>query len=158
MRVLGVDYGQRRIGLAVSDPTGLLARPLRVLQRPGGDERTAAASVVQVVSELEADGEPIAALVVGWPRRLDGSPNEQTPLVEAFAAALRQASRRPVHLQDERLTSHEADQRLALRERDWRRRKAQLDAAAAAIVLQDYLDQQPLPPALASDDPDACAG
>lgn len=155
MRVLGVDYGARRIGLAISDPSGVLARPLRVVPHPPGGPRDAAAAVMQIVTELERDGEPIAALVVGWPRRLDGSPNEQTPKAEALAAALREAGSRPVHLQDERLSSHEADERLAARERDWRRRKAQLDAAAAAIILQDFLDRQSQHTPVA--DPHACA-
>jgi putative Holliday junction resolvase len=62
--------------------------------------------------------------------------------VEAFARALEQRVGIPVILQDERLSSHEADSRLAERERNWRRRKPKLDAAAAAIVLQDYLDHR----------------
>ena len=91
-------------------------------------------------SAAEEDG--LASLVVGLPRRLDGSPNDMTPRVEAFAAALRARTALPVVLQDERLTSREAESRLALREKDWRVRKKQLDAAAAAIILQDYLDEQ----------------
>ncbi len=66
----------------------------------------------------------------------------QAQQVRAFAAKLGSRSGRPVDLQDERLTSREAEQRLALRERDWRKRKRRLDAAAAAIVLQDWLDEQ----------------
>ena len=78
--------------------------------------------------------------MVGWPRRLDGSPTDQTKLVETFARALEAQIAVPVVLQDERLSSHEAESRLAARETDWRKRKAKLDAAAAAIILQDYLD------------------
>jgi len=62
--------------------------------------------------------------------------------VEAFAAALQSRTGMPVVLQDERLTSREAESRLALRDKDWRSRKERLDAAAAAIILQDYLDQR----------------
>jgi putative Holliday junction resolvase len=65
-----------------------------------------------------------------------------TPRVQAFAAALHSRIGLPVVLQDERLTSREAESRLALREKDWRARKKQIDAAAAAIILQDYLDEQ----------------
>jgi putative Holliday junction resolvase len=82
-------------------------------------------------------------VVVGRPCRLDGTPNEQTARVDAFVSALRRHIDLPVVLQDERLSSVEAESRLALREKDWRRRKARLDAAAAAVILQDYLDSRP---------------
>jgi hypothetical protein len=71
---------------------------------------------------------------------LDGTPTEMTPRVEQFARALGAKTSLPVTLQDERLSSREAESRLALRDKDWRSRKAKLDAAAAAIILQDYLD------------------
>jgi putative Holliday junction resolvase len=99
--------------------------------------------VAREVTRLAAEDDGLAAVVVGWPRRLDGSANEQTPIVEAFARALGAAVPVPVVLQDERLTSREAEARLAVRERDWRQRKKILDAAAAAVVLQDYLDARP---------------
>jgi putative Holliday junction resolvase len=91
---------------------------------------------------LLSDEDGLAAIVVGWPRRLDGSPTHLTAAVEAFARALEQRITIPVILQDERLSSHEAESRLAAREPDWRRRKQKVDAAAAAIVLQDYLDHR----------------
>ena len=82
-------------------------------------------------------------MVVGLPRRLDGTPNDQTPVVLAFVEALQGARRRSRStLQDERLSSVEAESRLALRDRDWRSRKKKLDAAAAAVILQDYLDSR----------------
>jgi len=155
VRVLGIDFGLRRIGLAVSDATGTLARPLRTIARPPGDpDAHAIAAVLEAISELDAAGDTVDAVVVGLPRRLDGRPNDQTPLVEAFVARLRQAASLPVHLQDERLTSHEADSRLAAGERDWRKRKARLDAAAAAVILQDYLDAHTPIPAWHPDDSD----
>lgn len=140
MRVLGIDYGGRRIGLALSDASGTLASPLRVFERPRSEPETVRL-LGQEIARLVADDDGLATVVVGWPRRLDGTANAQTPLVEAFARALGQAVTVPVVLQDERLSSHEADARLALTERDWRKRKQLLDAAAAAIVLQDYLDE-----------------
>jgi len=140
-RVAGLDVGERRIGVAVSDATRTLARPVGVLQI-SGLERDAVDRAVAEVARLAAEDDGLASLVVGLPRRLDGSPNDMTPRVEAFAAALRTRTALPVVLQDERLTSHEAESRLALREKDWRARKKQLDAAAAAIILQDYLDEQ----------------
>jgi putative Holliday junction resolvase len=92
------------------------------------------------VKRLASDEDGLGAIVVGLPRRLDGSPNKMTTRVETFADSLGRRVGLPVALQDERLSSQEADSRLALSERDWRARKARLDAAAAAIILQDYLD------------------
>ena len=142
VRALGIDYGLRRIGLALSDASGTLASPLSVLIRPKS-ERETLRIVSTEVARLAAEDDGLATVVVGWPRRLDGSPNDQTPIVEAFARALGRAVTIPVVLQDERLTSHEADERLATSERDWKKRKAKLDAAAAAILLQDFLDARP---------------
>ena len=139
MRVLGIDYGLRRIGLALSDATGTLASPWRMVQRPASEAETLE-QMVQQIEHLIAGDDGLAAVVVGWPRRLDGSPTDHTPLVEAFARGLEQRVSVPVVLQDERLSSHEAESRLSARERDWRKRKQKLDAAAAAVVLQDYLD------------------
>lgn len=139
VRVLGIDYGARRIGLALSDATATLASPWRLVVRPPSEAETLRLMIEQI-EHLIADDDGLSAVVVGWPRRLDGNPTDQTPLVEAFARALKDRLAIPVVLQDERLSSREAESRLALRERDWRRRKAKLDAAAAAVVLQDYLD------------------
>jgi putative Holliday junction resolvase len=141
VRVLGIDYGAKRIGLALSDPTGTLASPWRLIERP----QSAAATLQLMVTEIErltAEDDGLAAIVVGWPRRLDGGPTHHTAHVEAFKRALEQRVTVPVILQDERLSSHEAESRLAAREHDWRRRKSKLDAAAAAVVLQDYLDNR----------------
>jgi putative Holliday junction resolvase len=140
-RVAGLDVGERRIGVAVSDVTGTLARPVGVLHTSGlhGD---ALERAVTELARLAAEEDGLASLVVGLPRRLDGSPNDMTSRVQAFAAAIGARLSVPVILQDERLTSREAESRLALREKDWRARKKQIDAAAAAIILQDYLDEQ----------------
>jgi len=140
--VLGIDYGARRIGLALSDATATLASPWRLLQRPPSEAATLRV-MVDEIRTLAGEDDGLEAVVVGWPRRLDGSPTDQTPLVEAFANALRSHIDMPVILQDERLSSHEAESRLARRESDWRKRKAMIDAAAAAIILQDYLDSRP---------------
>jgi putative Holliday junction resolvase len=137
-RVLGVDLGRRRVGLAVSDPTGMLARPFATLT-----VRSAADALDQVAAHVErlaAEDDGLSAVVVGVPSRLDGSPTDQTASTTAFVEALKSRIALPVVTGDERLTSHEAEGRLALSERDWRRRKAKLDAAAAAVILQDYLD------------------
>jgi putative Holliday junction resolvase len=141
VRVLGIDYGARRIGLALSDATGTLASPWRLVERPNSDAATLSL-IEKAIEELQRDEDGLGAIVVGWPRRLDGSPTDQTPRVEAFAQALGVRVNLPIVLQDERLSSHEAESRLAALEPDWRRRKKRLDAAAAAVVLQDYLDHR----------------
>jgi putative Holliday junction resolvase len=140
-RVAALDVGERRIGVAVSDLTRTLARPVGVVQTSGLDGDAVERAVAEL-ARLAAEEDGLASLVVGLPRRLDGSPSDMTPRVQAFAVALGVRMALPVILQDERLTSREAESRLALREKDWRARKKRLDAAAAAIILQDYLDEQ----------------
>ena len=139
MRVLGLDYGGARIGVAVSDPTGTLARPLTTIPagRPDIIER-----VASLVRELAREEAGLAAIVVGLPCRLDGTPHEMTSRVRAFVEALAGRVAIPVVCQDERLSSREAESRLAERHRTWQRRKERLDAAAAAVILQDFLDER----------------
>jgi putative Holliday junction resolvase len=140
MRLLGIDVGRRRVGLAISDPSGTLARPLTTLTITSPAD--AVDRVVAEVTRLVAEDDGLAGIVVGMPSRLDGSPGTETPGVAAFMAALGARVPVPIVGGDERLTSVEAESRLAVAERDWRRRKKKLDAAAAAIILQDYLDGQ----------------
>jgi putative holliday junction resolvase len=153
MRIVGLDVGEKRIGVAVSDATATLARPVGVLQAAGLDAQ-ALRQAVEEIRRLAAEDDSVSTIVVGLPRRLDGSPNDLTPRVQAFAAQLGNLTQLPVILQDERLTSREAESRLAVREKDWRARKKQIDAAAAAIILQDYLDTRPGRPLLVAEDPE----
>jgi putative Holliday junction resolvase len=148
VRVLGIDYGARRVGLAISDASGTLARPLATLDRSrlATDARVVDAVLAQI-EDLARDDDPVSAIVVGLPRRLDGSASDQTPRVEAFIQLLTVKAGVPVLAQDERLSSREAESRLALKEKDWRRRKEKLDAAAAAVILQDFLDTRRPPDA-----------
>lgn len=151
MRALGVDFGERRIGLALSDPTGTLASPWRTMSRSGGDDAVVSV-LAREIAILQQEPDGLSVVVVGLPARLDGTPSELTERVTRLAHRLRGCVVVPVVLQDERLSSHEAESRLALRERDWRRRKARLDAASAAVILQDYLDHtQPAVPVEPSD-------
>jgi putative Holliday junction resolvase len=140
MRWLGVDYGRRRIGLARSDASGTIAGPWQSIAAADTPARSAERVAAIIAASLADPDDAIGAVVVGLPKRLNGEDTDVTADVRTFAAALEAASGRQVALEDERLTSVEAESRLAVRERDWRRRKAQLDAAAAAIVLQDHLD------------------
>jgi len=137
-RTVGLDVGDRRIGVAISDVTATLARPLATIRIARGD---AAAPVVSAaLQRLAAEEDGLAEIVVGLPLALDGRATGQTARVRAFADELGRLTGRPIVFQDERLTSREAESRLAREERDWRKRKARLDAAAAAVILQDYLD------------------
>jgi putative holliday junction resolvase len=139
-RVLGIDVGERRVGLAISDPSGTLARPLETLTVAGSV--SAVDRVVEAIARLSAQEDGLRAIVVGLPARLDGSPTSQTPHVVAFIDALKARTSLTVATEGEQLSSREAESRLAVRERDWRRRKEKLDAAAAAVILQDYLDRE----------------
>ena len=140
MRVLGIDLGERRIGVAISDASATLARPLRTLERDRSDAE-AAGALLALIDELNTEDE-VGCLVIGLPTRLDGSASDQTARVHKLAGLLAARTAIPIVMQDERLSSHEAEGRLSTLERDWRKRKAKLDAAAAAVILQDYLDQQ----------------
>jgi putative Holliday junction resolvase len=142
MRVLGIDYGQRRIGLALSDPSGLLARPWKTIARDGTSQQVAAA-LASEIETLQQEEDGLVAVVMGLPRHLSGDPHEQTRAVEVLVDHMRRIVAVPIVLQDERLTSREAEQVLASRERDWRKRKPLLDAMSAAVILQDYLDALP---------------
>src|SRR5580692_1966062 len=123
MRVLGIDVGQRRIGLAISDASRTLARPLATLTVGDHD---AVDRVAGEIERLAGEEDGLAAVVVGMPLRLDGTPDEQTPRVAAFVQALRGRTSIPIVGEGERLSSQEADSRLAFQERDWRKRKARL--------------------------------
>jgi putative pre-16S rRNA nuclease len=139
MRVLAIDPGARRVGLAISDRSRTLARPLKTIAIAGVDD--AVDRIARVVDELAAEEDGLDTIVVGLPARLDGSPTVSTADVRTFITRLTARTKRPIVTTDERLTSREAESRLAVRERDWKKRKEKLDAAAAAIILQDYLDR-----------------
>ena len=153
MRIVGLDVGERRIGVAISDATATLARPVGVLRSTALDAE-ALEQAAREVGRLAGEEDGVSAIVIGLPRRLDGTPNDMTPRVELFARELGALTHLPVVMQDERLTSREAESRLAHRERDWRVRKRTLDAAAAAVILQDYLDTRPGRPVPVSEDPE----
>jgi putative pre-16S rRNA nuclease len=139
VRALGIDYGERRIGLALSDATGLLASPWKKIDNDA-NVGAAAQRLALEIAALVAEPDGLDAIVVGLPRRLSGEDNDQTPRVRKLVELLSRETALPIALQDERLTSREADEWLAAREHDWRKRKQQVDAVAAALILQDYLD------------------
>ena len=116
-----------------SERLGQLKRQLcRPLDRPTSGTAASAEA---------GEDEGIGMIVVGMPSSLDGLPTPQTATVVAFIAQLTLRTRLPIATEDERLTSREAESRLAVREKDWRKRKARVDAVAASIFLQDFLDR-----------------
>jgi putative Holliday junction resolvase len=141
--MLGVDVGAKRLGLALSDASGRLARPWQTI--PAGPTPRASADAVAALirrhsDELTGETAGLGRIVVGFPRRLNGDETDQSTICREFAAALGTVTGLDVRLQDERLSSREAEALLARDERDWRERKKKIDAVAAAIILQDYLD------------------
>ncbi len=141
VRMVGVDFGAKRIGLSLSDPTAMLARPWQVVVA-AASPAASAERVTALLAPLFDDDDGVDGIVVGLPRRLDGRDNDQTAPARVFADALQRLTSKPVHLQDERLSSREAESQLAEREPDWRKRKKTIDAVAAAIILQDFLDER----------------
>jgi putative Holliday junction resolvase len=138
-RVVAIDVGTRRIGLAISDASCTLARPLETIAV--SSDADAVERVARRIGELADEDGGVATIVVGMPSRLDGTPSPQTAHVTAFINRLKARTTLAITTEGESLSSREAESRLAVHERDWRKRKKKLDAAAAAIILQDYLDR-----------------
>lgn len=136
MRVLGVDFGERRVGLAVSDPSGSLAFPLRTVHRT-----TRKALFEELAALIEAEG--VEALVVGLPLGLDGQETLTTRQAKNFAASLAGRTGLPVHLADERLSSALAEEDLKAAGRRRLGKDGRLDMQAAVRILQSWLDNRP---------------
>ena len=138
---MGIDYGTKRIGLALSDPGGKIASPLAVLQ-PRGDLDAQVRAVI--AAGIEHD---VERYVLGIPLNMDGTEGEQAKLTRAFGALLGRQSGKEVVERDERLSSRGADEHLAAAELTYKKRKARRDALAAQIILQGFLDaEQGSPP------------
>ena len=141
--MLGVDVGAKRLGLALSDASGRLARPWQTIpagSTPGASAEAVAGLIRQHSDELTGETAGLGRIIVGFPKRLNGDETDQSRICREFAGALGTMTGLDVRLQDERLSSREAEAVLARDERDWRERKKKIDAVAAAIILQDYLD------------------
>lgn len=138
MRVLGVDYGEVRVGVALSDETGTLASPLPTIRRRRG-RRPPVAALARVGRDHE-----VRAVVFGLPLELDGEESEWTREVRSVAHALGERLEVPVHFVDERMSSVRAER--AIRSsglpRGRREEKERVDAAAAALILQAWLDRR----------------
>lgn len=136
-RVLGIDFGERRIGLALSDPTATIAQPLPTLTRRAG-KRPPVAAIAEIIQQHEVE-----RVVVGLPLNLAGAETEWTATVREFAGKLQARAGVPVDFIDERLTSVQAERavRNSGLKRSDREQKHRIDAAAAVLLLQNYLDR-----------------
>ena len=134
MRVLAVDPGSKRVGLALSDPTGTIAQPLTTI--PTGPRDTLASRLATLARQHEA-----VRIVVGLPRRMDGSFGPEARAARELAAEVRAASKLPVELLDERLTTAAAEKSLLAGGMRREKRRANIDRVAAAILLQSHLDR-----------------
>jgi len=133
-RYIGLDYGGRRIGLAVSDPGGLIAQPAETLIVK--DVADAVDQVCRYISERD-----IAGIVLGLPLNLSGDQSVSSEDVKKFADRLRQRCPAPVHFEDERLSSRQAEAVLHLYGKKIKGNKEKIDRIAAAIILQSFLDR-----------------
>mgnify|MGYP006292792125 CR=1 FL=1 len=129
MRYLALDVGEERIGIAISDETGLVARPLKTIAREPGP-----GSFLKIADIVEEKG--IDTVVVGLPLLLDGSKGKQVRSTRAYVRGLEEHARASVKYWDERFSTNRAQEII-----DENRSEHSLDAVAAAVILQEYLDR-----------------
>jgi putative Holliday junction resolvase len=132
-RILGLDVGSRRIGVAVSDPLGVTAQGLDTLQRR--NKRYDFEHLQRVIQEYD-----VREIVVGLPLRMSGAQGIQSDKMQGFAEELRKRFRLPVHLWDERLTSAQANRLLRETEMSIKRRGEVVDQMAAVLILQSWME------------------
>jgi putative Holliday junction resolvase len=134
-RILGLDFGAKRIGLAVSDPLGITAQGLEVWIRR--DRQADLDHLLKVAGDYD-----VQAIVVGLPRHMDGRPGAATPEIKEFAGALGDAAGVDIIFWDERLTTAAAQRLLIQADVSRRRRRQVVDQLAAVLILQSYLDHR----------------
>ena len=132
MRILAIDYGDARTGVAVSDPTGLLAGFTTVIQSHNPD--FVASEVARLVKEHQAE-----ELVMGFPRNMDGTEGPRAELYKSFAKKLEDTANMPVRLWDERRTTVEAHAILSENGKKMKKHRKNVDAVAATLILEGYL-------------------
>ena len=131
-RILAIDYGSRRMGLAVSDPLGITSQGIETLQRK--NKRNDFSRLGQIIRAYD-----VREIVLGNPLRMSGAEGIQSEKVAVFAEELRQKFKLPVHLWDERLTSAEANRELRESELSIQKRAQAVDRMAAVLILQSFL-------------------
>jgi len=133
MRIIGIDYGRARIGIAQSDPMGILASPLPTIK--AGKEHKE--SIEKILSNLE---DPIEAFVVGLPLHMSGRESEMSREVRKFAKLLEEISGKKIYLVDERLTSTFVEKEMGRAGINRKKRAQNVDALSAVVILQSYLE------------------
>lgn len=133
MITLGIDHGDARVGVAVSDDLGMMAHPLRTV--PGGKDAVVAKAVAEIAVEKKA-----GRIVVGLPRNMDGSYGPAAKKVRAFVAELEKRTEAEVKTWDERLSTVQAQRGLQEGGKNTKKSRAIIDQAAAQVILQSYLD------------------
>ena len=133
-RVLAIDYGTKRVGIAISDPLGLTAQPLPFISNND--------SLMEALLALIIEKE-VGTILVGLPKQLNGQDSQFTGTVREFTALLKQHTSCEVLFQDERLSSHAVNRTLIDADVSRQKRKQVVDSMAAAFVLQGYLDSKP---------------
>lgn len=136
MRIMGLDVGQRRIGVALSDELGLTAQPFKVIERRGEE-------AFRELAKIAEEGE-VGEIVVGLPKRTDGTLGVEASRVMAFAEELKCRLGLPVRFWDERFSTAQAERVLLAADQSRRKRKKVRDKVAAALILQGYLDHRRL--------------
>ena len=134
MRYLCIDYGQKRTGLAICDAGEMIASPLKVLT-------VAQSELVAGITDI-INRESVEAIVLGLPLNMDGTAGHQVRRVQKFAAQMKEYIDIPIHFQDERLSSFDAEGKLAGTELTRKKKKKRVDAIAAASILQSFLDKK----------------
>lgn len=135
MRILGIDMGERRIGLALSDPLGYTAQGLKTIQINNPDE--VCDKLIVVINEKKVE-----KLVFGLPINMNGSMGPQAKKVQEYASKLKMLTNIPVDFEDERLSSVSAEQVLLMADQSRKKRKKSIDMLSAVIILQSYLDRK----------------
>ena len=134
MRSLGLDIGDKRIGVALSDLEGILASPFTVIDRK--DESRDIEAIIGIINQQQ-----VWRVIVGLPRSLDGSLGRQAEKVKEFTQRLCEQTQVPLEYRDERLTTVLAERLMQATKTKKNKEKVRHDAQAAAIILQDYLDE-----------------
>lgn len=136
MRYLGLDLGTKTLGLALSDPLGMIASSYKILRHDEDYD-----SLIPMLKEV-IDTNHVEVLVLGFPKNMNNSVGERGEIALAFQKKLEESFSLPVYMQDERLTTRQAESLLISNDTSRKKRKKVIDSLAATIILQSYLDRK----------------